>query len=88
MLIKLITSEEILLKGTQLLPVHSQYPYTGDVYVEARIRNAPGNEYFLHQGVYSLTEGKGHILVSNISSAVILKINTTLSRALFLGREI
>lgn len=63
--IKLRNSDELELNGIQLLSVHNDPCYTGDVYVEAQVIGEPGKECRVHQGVYKLDNCKENILVSN-----------------------
>lgn len=66
-IIKLQAEDTFELKGVQLIAVTSDPPFTGDIYVEPRIRNEPNKEYRVHQGVYRLNKGQGSIVLSNIS---------------------
>lgn len=56
--------------------------FSGSVYVEGCCCSEPGREYRLHQGAYSLIDGKGHLVLTNLTDeALRLESGLLLARA-------
>lgn len=70
--LKLLVSENCHLKpGVNTIDVYSKTTYSGPVFVNGGVRSIPDNEYYLENGVYSLKNGRGMVLVVNIGSNTI-----------------
>lgn len=63
--------------------VNCERIYTGKVYVDGSVRGKPESEFYLLPGEYDLVNGKGNLLVQNISNSDVHFVKKTLlTRAL------
>lgn len=65
---KLTVTTSTSVQNVDLVEISVGTPsFSGDLYVEGYSCAEPGNEYHLHQGVYRIKEGKGHLVLTNLS---------------------
>ncbi|CAH2097483.1 unnamed protein product [Euphydryas editha] len=68
------------------LPVKSNPPCNGNIYVGGSVRGPAGQEYYLLPGEYQIDSAECNLLVQNVSPSVLhFKANTLITRARFLG---
>lgn len=65
--IKLYNDMDVNITGTQMIPVHSEDKISGQVYVPSCTCLQENRQYIILQGIYSLKEGCGHLIIVNIS---------------------
>lgn len=89
--LKMVTtnSTEVPLSGLVEVTT-SDTSYSGDVYVEGYSSSEPGKEYYLHQGAYHVSEGRCHLVMTNLSGRKLtLPEKTLIARAIpFVEKEV
>lgn len=81
--LKLYVADRIEILKTSTVPVHSNYDFTGDVFIEGYNAVGTGKEFRLLQGAYNIFNGKGSVVVSNLSTNIItLHPNILIARAI------
>ncbi|KAL4708399.1 hypothetical protein ACJJTC_019635 [Scirpophaga incertulas] len=85
--IKLMVSTPVELNQIGLVEVcASNESLNGDVFVEGYNCGEIGREYHLHQGVYRLTKGKCHLVISNFAEhPIFIDSRSVLARARFIA---
>ncbi|KAL4719650.1 hypothetical protein ACJJTC_003777 [Scirpophaga incertulas] len=85
--IKLMVSTPVELNQIGLVEVcASNESLNGDVFVEGYNCGEIGREYHLHQGVYKLTKGKCHLVISNFAEhPIFIDSRSVLARARFIA---
>lgn len=88
--LKLYVDSSTDVTKTCAVPIHVGSSYTGDILIEGYTALEPGKEYRLLQGAYRVENGKGEVVVSNLShNAIKLEQNTILARSIpFTERKI
>lgn len=80
--LKLYISVTTKISKTSTVPVHSNCSFTGDVFIEGYNSVETGNEFCLLQGAFSVSNGKGVVVITNLSPyALTLKSNVLIARA-------
>lgn len=81
--IKLMTQNLTEVNKVELVEIFTEdLAYCGDIHVEGYNCTEPGREYHLHQGVYRIDQGKGHVVVTNLrSEKLTIPPNTLMARA-------
>lgn len=70
-------------KQMMVVPVSSTCGYSGTIYVSGSLRGKPQSEYYLMPGEYSLMDGKGALLIQNVSNrSIILKNDSLVTRCM------
>lgn len=87
--IKLYVTNSTQVSKTSVVPVHLSLNFTGDIFIEGYNTIEPGKEYCLFQGAYHISEGKGEVVVSNLSAgAITFEKDALIARAIpFTERE-
>lgn len=81
--LKLYVTNTIEVSKTTIVPVHADSSYTGDVFIEGYNAIESGREFRLLQGAFSICEGKGEVVITNLSSSTItLKQNVLIARSI------
>lgn len=88
--LKLHVSNSVQVLKIDVVPVHAECDFTGDVYIEGYNSVESGKEYCLLQGAYHISNGKGEVVISNMSHhAVNLERDTLVARAIpFIEQDI
>ncbi|XP_069364889.1 uncharacterized protein [Maniola hyperantus] len=80
--LKLYITNTIEVSKTSTVPVHSNCSFTGDVFIEGYNSVETGKEFCLLQGAFSITNGKGAVVITNLTPYTIsLKPNVLIARA-------
>lgn len=78
-----ITTDVSIEAGLNNVDVVADIDYTGPLFVPGFICMKPDNEFIVLQGVYQLKDGRGQVLIVNISSTcIIMKKKMLMSRAI------
>ncbi|KAH9631750.1 hypothetical protein HF086_014751, partial [Spodoptera exigua] len=81
--LELVSDTSIRAKEMCLVEVSSTSDYSGPVYVRGSLRGKSGHEFYLLPGEYELDNGRGRLLILNISDKVVLlKKQSLITRAL------
>lgn len=81
-ILKLFVTKTIEITKTSIVPVHSDVNFNGDVIIEGYNAIKPGVEHRVLPGAFNITNGKGEIVVANLSPNVItLKENMLIARS-------
>lgn len=81
--LKLYVSNTVQVSKTSIVPVHADCNFTGDIFIEGYNAVEPGKEYRLFQGAYNMSDGKGEVVVSNLSPyAITLNEDTLIARSI------
>lgn len=80
---KLHLSNDTEIQKVNLVDIYlDDSKFTGSIYVEGYYNGRPELEYRLHRGVYSIKEGKGQLILTNLTNKrIMLKANVILARA-------
>lgn len=77
----LFVAKDVDINKGGLVEVYSKEPYTGDVYMDGSTRTSPNQEYYLHQGCYTLKENKAVVFVSALTDTTVkFKANKLIAR--------
>ncbi|XP_075990295.1 uncharacterized protein LOC142985939 [Anticarsia gemmatalis] len=81
--LELYITSTVEISNTTVIPFHTRSNYTGDIYVAGYNTSEPGKEYSLFQGAYHVNEGRGHVVISNLSHHLLtLSKDSLIARAL------
>lgn len=88
--LKLYVTETTNISTTDIVPVHVDHDFTGDIFIEGYSAVEPRREYRLFQGAYHISSGKGEVVISNLSdSSITFEKNALIARAIpFVERDI
>ncbi|CAH2216071.1 jg26524, partial [Pararge aegeria aegeria] len=82
-ILKLYITNRIQVSKTSFVPVHSGCDFTGDVFIKGYSAVEIGKEFHLLQGAFSISNGKGVVIVTNLSpSPVTLEPNVLIARSI------
>lgn len=80
-LLQLRVVSDVSVKGVDLLEVDCGSKFDGDVYIPSRCRNQPGKEYQIEEGIYSIKNGFGQILITPLNlTPITFKKNELIAR--------
>ncbi|XP_028177583.1 uncharacterized protein LOC114365243 [Ostrinia furnacalis] len=65
---KLVISCDVVVNSINMVPIRTDTNSTINVYVRESVRNVGINSYFVMPGLYTITQGEGHIMVVNLNS--------------------
>lgn len=82
-ILKLFVSNTMEITETSIVPVHSDCSFNGDVIIEGYNANKPGIEYRVLPGAFKITNGRGEIVVTNLSPNTI-----TLQEKMLIARSV
>lgn len=81
--LKLYVTSTMDISKTSVVPVHADTKFTGDIYIEGHNSIEPGKEYRLFQGAYHIHDGRGEVVIANLSPTDI-----TLEQGVLIARSI
>jgi hypothetical protein len=80
--LKLTVSSEVNINKMDMVPIETDLESTCKVYINESIRYVGTNKYYVLPGLYSITKGKGCVMVMNLNSLpVIFRKGQLLTRA-------
>lgn len=81
--LKLYITHMIEVSETTAVSVHANYNFTGDVFIKGYNSAEPGKQFRLFQGAYNIQNGKGVVIITNLSPYTItLRQNVLIARAI------
>lgn len=69
--LKLRVMNDVIVRGVDLVEVLVESKFNVDIYVRSGYRGQPGKEYQIEEGIYTLKDGIGEILITSMSSKLI-----------------